>query len=398
MPLRRTSIPVVTLSAEFVRTATCPEGKSKENYFDTSITGFILEVRSSGGKTYALRYKDPHDRQVQQKIGDAKSISYDKAKNAAKMIRSRVVLGEDPAEEKRKKKVVPTLKEFYDDRYLPYAKGYKRSWTSDVSMFSNHLLPRFGKRHLDQIMQKDVIEMHHEMLAAGYAKATCNRAVVHISRIFSLGKSWKIPGAELNPCSDVPLYDPNNARERYLTVEETQRLYAELEKSDTPQLKNIVGLLLLLGCRKRELLDSKWEHFDLERRSWRIPMTKSGKARHVPLSTAALAVMAQLPRWEGCPYVVPNPKTLKPFTCFYRSWNTVRIAAGLPEVRIHDLRHSMASNLVNSGRSIFEVSKILGHSQIKTTQRYAHLSQDTLLAAVDSAANATGLNWGAANP
>jgi len=211
--------------------------------------------------------------------------------------------------------------------------------------------------------------------------------------MFNLARKWKIPGAESNPTEGVPLYDANNARERFLTAAETQRLKEELEKSENPQLKNIIALLLLLGCRKRELLDSRWEQFDLERRSWRIPLSKSGKARHVPLSSAALSVLAQLPKWEKCPFVVPNPKTFHPYTCIFRSWDTARKNAGLPDVRLHDLRHSAASNLVNCGRSILEVSKILGHSQLKTSQRYAHLSQETLLAAVDAAADSTGVNW-----
>lgn len=106
-----------------------------------------------------------------------------------------------------------------------------------------------------------------------------------------------------------------------------------------------------------------------------------------------LISVESLPRWDRCPYVVPNPKTLQPFTSVFRTWNTARKNAGLPEVRMHDLRNSMASNLFNNGSSILEVSKILGHSQIKTTQRYVHLSQETLLAAVDAAADATGVNW-----
>jgi len=176
-----------------------------------------------------------------------------------------------------------------------------------------------------------------------------------------------------------------------LTTEETQRLLAELDKSRNTQLKYIVPLLLLLGCRKRELLDSRWEDIDLDRRTWRIPMSKSGKARHVPLSKAAIEILYQLPRWEGCPYVVPNPDTKLPFVQIQRAWDSARKAAGLPDVRMHDLRHSMASNMVNSGRSIYEVATVLGHSQLKTSQRYAHLSQETLLAAVDAAAAATGM-------
>jgi len=106
-----------------------------------------------------------------------------------------------------------------------------------------------------------------------------------------------------------------------------------------------------------------------------------------------LAILAQVPRFQDCPYVVPNPKTKEPYVSVFYSWNTARKQAGLPEVRMHDLRHSMASNMVNSGRSIYEVAKVLGHTQLKTTQRYSHLNQETLLAAVDASANASGLGW-----
>ena len=135
---------------------------------------------------------------------------------------------------------------------------------------------------------------------------------------------------------------------------------------------------------------------DMERRTWKIPTTKTGKARHVPISLALLAILQSLPRWKDCPYVVPNPKTKLPFVSVFYSWRTARKQAGLPEVRMHDLRHSMASNMVNSGRSIYEVAKVLGHTQLKTSQRYSHLSQETLLAAVDASANAAGSGWGQA--
>ena len=205
-----------------------------------------------------------------------------------------------------------------------------------------------------------------------------------------------IPDVESNPAVGSQHFEANNARERFFTAEETQRLRDALEKSKNPQLKNIFALLLLLGCRKHELLYSRWEDFDLERRTWRIPMAKSGRSRHVPLSKAALEILTQLPRFENCPYVVPNPETLKPYVQIHRSWDNARKAGGLPEVRMHDLRYSMASNMVNSGRSIYEVANVLGHAQLKTSQRYAHLSQETLLEAVDAAANATGTNWGQA--
>lgn len=221
---------------------------------------------------------------------------------------------------------------------------------------------------------------------------TANRALVLIKYMFNMAVKWGVPGVDSNPAAGVKLFEANNARERFLTAEETQRLFDVLPESGNPQLKYIVPLLLLLGCRKHELLGSRWEEFDLERRTWRIPLAKSGKSRHVPLSIAAVEILNQLPRFEGCPYVIPNPYTLKPYDNIHRSWEKARSDAGLPGLRMHDLRHSMASNMVNSGRSIYEVAKVLGHSQLKMTQRYAHLSQETLLEAVDAAAMATGMN------
>ena len=209
--------------------------------------------------------------------------------------------------------------------------------------------------------------------------------------MFNLAKKWGIPGAEHNPAAGVPLFEANNARERYLTAEETRRLAGVLKDSDNTQLKHIVPLLLLMGCRKRELLDAKWEDFDLGRRQWRIPVTKSGKARHVPISESVQQVLSQLPRWEGCPYVVPNPQTRQPYVSIFCSWNSARKEAGMPELRMHDLRHSFASFLINSNHSLYVVQKLLGHTQIKTTARYSHVSPGTLLNAADAAASAAGM-------
>ena len=389
-------MPHATLDALFVRSAVCPEGKSKVDYYDTAITGFILEVRASGGKTFHLRYRDPHGKQRQHKIGDSKSLTFDKARQAATVLRSQVVLGASPSDERKTKRAIPTLAEFSEQRYIPYVKGYKKSWDIDDSYLRNHVLPRFGALHLDQISLQGVIAFHQAMKEAGYADATCNRSVILLRYMYNLGKKWKIPGAEANPTQGAQLFVLNNARERYLTAEETLRLKNAMQHSENQQLQFIVPLLLMTGARKRELLDARWEHFDVDRRNWRIPTSKSGKPRHVPLSAIVLEILAQVPRWEGCPFVVPNPQTRLPYKSIYCSWNTARKKAGLPEVRMHDLRHSMASNMVNSGRSIYEVAKVLGHTQLKTTQRYSHLSQETLLAAVDAASNATGSAWASA--
>ena len=103
-----------------------------------------------------------------------------------------------------------------------------------------------------------------------------------------------------------------------------------------------------------------------------------------------MAVLRDLPQLPGCTYPFANPATRKPYASLFRSWNTARQKAGLPDVRIHDLRHSFASLLINQGRSLYEVQRLLGHTQIKTTQRYAHLAPETLLAAANAATVAVG--------
>ncbi len=385
-------MPKVSLDAAFVRTATCPEGKARIDYFDTSIKGFTLEVRISGGKTYYLRYRDDYHRQRQHKIGDAQSISFDKARSAAERLRSRVVLGEDPAEAKKIKRSIPTIAEFYHDTYLPYLQSYRRNMQSDFSFHHTHMLPRFGSKHLDELTQQDVIDAQQSMRKAGYAAGTANKFIVQIRYMYNVAKKRGVPGSDVNPAAGAKQFLVEG-RERFLTQEEIQRLRVAVEKSINKQLKYIVALLLMLGCRKLELLNAKWEHFDLDRRTWKIPLSKSGKMRHVPLSNEAVELLKGLPRWKGCHYVLPNPKTLKPYTDFHEPWHTACRRAGLKDVRIHDLRHTFASNLVNAGHSLFVVSRALGHANIVQTARYSHLADDTLLAAADAAANAMGNTW-----
>lgn len=306
-------MPVVQLSAHFVRNAVCPPGKAKVDYYDSAIKGFILEVRSSGGRTFYLRYRDVRGKLRQHKIGDATAISYDKARQRAMRLRSEVELGGNPLEERKALRSVLTLAEFIRDIYVPHIQLHRRNFQSTLSFIKCHVLPRFGATHLDAITTDMVTEAHLDLRAKGYALAQANKLPILLKVMFNLAKKNGLPGSQCNPANGVSLFTPNNAKERYLSSAETQRLHEALSRSDNTQLKSIVTLLLLFGCRKRELLDAEWEHFDLERRNWRIPLSKSGKARNIPISDKALEVLKGLPRWKGCLYVVPNPDTKLPF-------------------------------------------------------------------------------------
>jgi len=204
--------------------------------------------------------------------------------------------------------------------------------------------------------------------------------------IFNCALKWEVEGLERNPTAGIALFPENNKRERYLKEDEALRLFEALEASPNPLLPFIIAMLLLTGARKREVLTARWADIDLEQRLWRIEFNKTGKTRHVPISDGLLALLEKLPRREGEEYLFTSPKTGKPFISIFHSWDTARRKAGLADLRIHDLRHSFASYVINAGRSLYEVQKLLGHTQVKTTQRYAHLSHDSLLSAADTAA------------
>jgi integrase len=369
----------------------------KETFFDEAITGFIVEAQPSGNAIYGLRYKNEYGRQRQYKIANVADISFAEAKKEAIRVKARVSVGRDPSEQRQANRRIPTVNEL-SDRYLDYARTYKRLHDIDERYLRLHLLPRFGKLHLDQLDQTEIMEWLQSKVTEGYAQATVNRWQVILSHMMRMAKQWGLPGADRNPLEGVKQKDANNHVERFLSPTETLRLKQAVDASSNPMLKHIVALLLLTGCRKRELLDAKWEEVNLDKKVWRIPTSKAGKPRHVPLSEDAIAVLEAIPRFEECPFIVPNPDTLKPFLSIYHSWDTARRAAGLPDVRMHDLRHSAASNLVNSGQSLYVVAKVLGHSQTRTTERYAHLDAGVLLNAVNAASQLTGTTWAAQQP
>jgi len=384
-------MPIINLTANLVRTAVCPDGKGKVDFFDSGCKGLQLEVRAGGGKTWYLRYTNLRGRQRQLRIAGALDLSLEQARKQADRLRGRIALGEDPGKERAVLRTVPTFADFIANRYLPFVKGYKRAWCTDESLLRNHLLPRLGGLHLDEITKDDIVAIHHGRRAAGAAPGSANRLLVLLRYVFNLASKWEVAGLAKNPTSGVPLFEENNGRERYLSREEARVLYAALLQSDNEMLRYIVPMLILTGARKREVLDARWEDIDVARRLWRIPVCKTGKARHVPLSDGVLRLLESFPRFDNCPFLIPNPKTRLPYVSVYYAWDTARKAAGMPELRMHDLRHSFASFLVNAGRSLYEVQKILGHTQMRTTQRYAHLSQETLLDAADTAVQAVGV-------
>jgi integrase len=380
-------MPRTRLTAAFARTCPPPaDGAARIDHFDTAVPGLVLEVRRSGGRTFHFRYRDESGRLRQQKIADARDLSLDRARQAARALRAGLALGVDPRAEAERARAIPTFGAFVAERYMPYVKVRKRSWATDECLLRLHLLPRWERMRMDMISQADVIAMHQASLTGGAAPATANRHLILAKFVFNCAIRWKLLPPGSNPAVGVPPFAENNRRERYLSAAEVQRLYRELALMENRTLAGLIEFLLVTGARRGEAVNARWEHVDTERRAWLVPLSKSGRPRHIPLSDAALAVLARVPRTPGVPWVFANPDTGRPYRAIHDHWDNVRHRAGLPDLRMHDLRHSFASFLVNNGRTLYEVQALLGHSDAKTTMRYAHLSQTALL----DAANAAG--------
>jgi integrase len=377
-------MPSQALTPEFLETlpSLTPEARGTY-YFDTEITGFAVEHRANGRATYYYRYRDAGKRVRLARIGAVDEISLIEARVLASRMKKMVAEGGDPKLEADRFKDIPTFAEFAAEHYMPHVKTRKRSWISDDSLLRNHILPVLGKHRLSRIRRSDVIALHNGMKQSGYAAATANRALVLISFMFNCAMRWEVMPMVPNPAGGIVPFPDNGARERYLTQEEAQRLMAELETNPNRQACNIIKLLLFTGARKTEIMHSRWEFVDFERRLLTVPLSKSGKARHIALSDAALDVLRSLPREPEIPWLFWNPNTGRPQDSIHHGWDTIRQRAGIPDVRLHDLRHSFASFLVNSGRSLYEVQKLLGHSNAKTTQRYAHLAPGALIEAAN---------------
>ena len=382
-------MPTVKLDAAFCATAQCDPGKRKTDYYSDTYISFGLECRASGSKSYFQRYHDPSGKQRQVTIAAYGEVTFDQARKMARKIRSEAVLGGDPAAKKEKAKAVILYRELAD-MHLAHAASHHRS-DGSRRILKNHVIPRWGKLRLDEIKQQDVTIWLAEKRQGGMAPASIAKIRTTLSKSFELARQWEL--FDGNPTRHCPKEAYNNARERYLTSEEANALRLACECSTNPQLKNIVGLLLLTGARKSELLKAKWSDIDLEKRTWTLNMTKNGRGRHVPLSQAAMDIICQLPRYDGCPWLLPNKQTLLPFTDFKRSFMQARKLAGLDDVHIHDLRHSYASFLVNAGVDLYQIGSLLGHRNVASTSRYAHVASSTLMVAAEAGAAKLNVDW-----
>lgn len=381
-------MPIISLNQSFItNNLICPTGKNQIEFCCSEIKGLyvLVSAASPGQGTYYLRYKDASKKTCHSKIGRTSDISLADARKQARTLRSEINLGADPRAELKAMRAIPTLTEFFEETYLPYAKVHKRSWVRDVQLFARIKKP-FGHLKLDQIEKRKVSVWHVSLLDEGLSHATADHHPKLMRRLFSMAQEDGI--IEKNPLARFALFNHDNNIEHYLSDEQLVSLMDVLRSDENRTVCNIAILLLGTGCRLNEILTAKKSDIDVENRVLKIAAinAKGKRVRSVPLNDASLdIILKQFNDTEGYEHLFVNHQTGKPYTTIMKVWTRLRNKAGLPHLRIHDLRHSFASFLVNSGRTLYEVQQILGHSQSIVTERYAHLSTKTLQDASNSA-------------
>lgn len=378
----------VKLTENFISTGLqCSAGKRREELVDLVVAGMFIEVRavSPGQGTFYFRYRDVNGHTQTKKLGRSTDITLAEARSQAKELRAKVALGANPRAEEKARKLVPTFDTFFKEHYLPYVKPRKRSWDRDEELYRLRISAKFGNKRLNEVTRQQIQTFHSEVLAEGLAPSTANHHAKLIRRIFNLAISWQM--LDKNPASRIPMFPEDNKIERYMNDAQLANLLEVLRTDSCRSVCLIAMFLLASACRYSEAITARWEDIDKDKRVFRVTASnsKSKRMRPVPLNDTAIEVLNQLDTEGKYEYLFINKRTKQPYVSIAKVWNKLRTKAGLPHLRLHDLRHQGASHLINSGSSLYIVQQILGHSDPSVTQRYAHLSMKSLNDASDNA-------------
>lgn len=364
--------------------------------WDDDIPGFGLRVLPSKRKSYIVQYRAGR-RSRRMNLGLSTVLTCEQARTRAIAIVAAAKNGEDPAAKRDADRQAITVKELaerFDKEHISVrvkestAKGYRR-------MLERVIIPALGRHRVTEVTRADIAKIHHDLRHIPY---DANRCLEIISKMFSLAEMWGLRPEGTNPRKHIKKY-PEEKRERFLSAAELRRVGEVLremedEGVELPSAIAAVRLLILTGCRLGEIMTLKWEYVDFAGKALRLPDSKTG-AKVVHLGQPAVEVLQKIERVEKNPWVIVGTKPGARLSDLQPFWQRVRARAGLKDVRIHDLRHTFASTAVAAGQGLPMIGKLLGHTQVQTTARYAHLAADPVKDAAERVASSLAQTIGA---
>ena len=373
-----------------------PVGERDAVFWDGELLGFGVRVYPSGAKVYVVQTRC-EGRSKRVTVGRHGVISAPQARRRAALMIARLKAGEDPvpprAAPAAERSV--TVAELADRFLREYVAVRCKPWTIMTyrGALERWILPALGRLPVGAVTHGHVAALHYRLRDIPYR---ANQVVAILNRIFRLAEVWGLRRAGDHPCRAIRKYREHH-RERFLSEEEFRRLGRVLDEVEAEtgagrgrrlgaSAAAALRLLVLTGCRRNEILTLRWEEVDLEAAELRLRDSKTGP-RVVPLPAAAVSVLAALPRVPGNPWVIPGLKPGGHLSNLNDHWLRIRARAGLEDVRLHDLRHSFASRALALGESLPTIGRLLGHGQVATTARYAHLARDAVKASASRVAD-----------
>jgi integrase len=393
-----------------------PVRPARYDVYDTEIPGFAVRVTPDGVKSFSLLYRAGTGRSAPKRrmtFGRYGALTVEQARKLAKETVADVARGADPAVARSASKDAPTLSVLGVD-FLADVEDRRKPTTSSeyARLWKKHVVPAFGTHRVAAVTAADVARLHRSMRKTPYQ---ANRVLALLGSFFTYAERQGVRATHTNPAHDVRPYK-EASKERFLTQAEVMRLGEALTRAertgippapkrrrepktgpsakhrpksaDTPKKANpfavaAIRFLLLTGWREKEALTLRWTELNTKNGTATLPNTKTDKSVRT-IGAPAWLLLADLPRLSGSPFVFPGRTPDKPLIEINRTWDAVRIAAKLDDVRLHDLRHSFASVNASNGGSLLMIGKLLGHRDSATTAKYAHLFDDAVRSAADS--------------
>ena len=353
----------------------CPPGrKSIQHPVDPQVPGLLIEIRHTGSKTYFLRYRDADNATRYHKIARSMDLSLSAVKKEALRLRSGIVLKQYPGADKAVKTQCMTFSEFFETKYLPFAKPRKRSWRDDEKLYNRRLKALFGDTPLDKITRHSLQQMHSD-LRSELSASSCDHHLGLMARCLRLALEWKL--ITENPAQGLKKYNEDCRRDRLLTDAELQRLVAVLDSDPARTACLALKMALFTAARKGEVLHMAWSDINRQANIWTIQAAnaKGKKRRFVPLNSGALAILDELSNDDNSGYVFLNSKNGQRLQSIDKVWQRLRKKANLPpDIVVHSLRHMGATMALASGADLATVRDLLGHRDISTTEKYLHAS------------------------